>query len=174
MKRQKIVALNRLKKILVRQKPAQRIVFTNGCFDILHLGHIQYLEQAKAKGDLLVVGLNSDASVKRLKGKTRPILPQQDRARILAALACVDYVVLFEEDTPLNIIRTIEPDVLVKGGDWSPESIVGSEIVRKKGGYVLTIPYLPKRSTTAIIEKILETRCQSAPSHDQKKYPSHK
>lgn len=157
MKRQKIVALDRLKKILTRQRHSKRIVFTNGCFDILHLGHIQYLEQAKAKGDLLVVGLNSDASVKRLKGKTRPILPQHDRARILAALECVDYVVLFGEDTPRNIIKTIEPDFLVKGGDWSPDTIVGSEIVRNKGGRVLTIPYLTNKSTTAIIEKILKT-----------------
>jgi rfaE bifunctional protein nucleotidyltransferase chain/domain len=134
----------------------RRVVFTNGCFDLLHSGHIRVLQRARAEGDLLVVGLNSDDSVRRLKGSKRPILPQDERAAILSALECVDRVLLFEEDTPLELIRRVRPDVLVKGGDWTPEQIVGREDVEAAGGRVVVIPLLAGRATTAIIETIRE------------------
>ncbi len=149
----KIVSLKRLKKILAKRR-ANTIVFTNGCFDILHYGHIKYLAAARAKGDILVIGLNSDASVKRLKGRSRPVTAQRERAEILAALACVDYIVIFKEDTPYRLIKALAPDVLVKGGDWNKSSIVGADIVRAKKGKVLTIPYVRNRSTTGLIRKI--------------------
>jgi len=132
----------------------QSIVFTNGCFDILHLGHITYLEQAKAKGDVLIVGLNSDASVKRLKGNKRPIKDEVSRASILVALSSVDLVILFEEDTPLVLIQAIEPDVLVKGGDYKKEDIVGADIVESNGGKVEIIPFLEGHSSTDLINKL--------------------
>ena len=131
------------------------VVFTNGCFDILHRGHVEYLQSAKDCGDILIVGLNSDHSVQRLKGAGRPIVPQEDRAYLLAALACVDYVVIFEEDTPHQLISAIQPDVLVKGGDYQPENIVGKDIVEARGGRVLTIPLTPNRSTTNVVQKII-------------------
>jgi len=131
-----------------------RIVFTNGCFDILHPGHAAYLEQARNLGDCLVVGLNSDDSVRRLKGEERPVNQEEDRARVLAALGCVDFVVIFGEDTPLELIREVEPDVLVKGGDWPVEKIVGGDFVKDRGGRVLSIPLLEGRSTTGIIAAI--------------------
>ncbi len=131
------------------------IVFTNGCFDILHPGHIYTLTQAKALGDVLIVGLNSDASVKRLKGERRPILSQDERAVMLAALEAVDYVTTFEEDTPYTLIQQLQPDVLVKGGDWAPQTVVGQDIVEVNGGKVMFIPYQEGLSTTEIIEKIL-------------------
>lgn len=132
----------------------QKVVFTNGCFDILHLGHITYLAQARQLGDALVVGLNSDASVRRLKGPSRPVNDQNARAKVLAALECVDYVVFFEEDTPLNIITQVVPDVLVKGGDYSIDNIVGADFVMQNGGKVLTIPFVNGFSTTSIIENL--------------------
>lgn len=132
----------------------RKIVFTNGCFDILHCGHITYLAQARQLGDLLVVGLNSDASVKRLKGPQRPVNPQEARALVLAALEVVDYVVFFEEDTPYNIISQVKPDVLVKGGDYQLENIVGADVVRARGGQVLTIPFVEGFSTSSIIENL--------------------
>lgn len=132
----------------------QKVVFTNGCFDILHLGHITYLAQARQLGDALVVGLNSDASVRRLKGPSRPVNDQNARAQLLAALECVDYVVFFEEDTPLNIITQVVPDVLVKGGDYSIDNIVGADFVMQNGGKVLTIPFVNGFSTTSIIENL--------------------
>lgn len=131
-----------------------KIVFTNGCFDILHLGHITYLEQAKAKGDILVVGLNSDASVKRLKGLKRPIKDEESRASILAALSSVDMVIVFEEDTPFDLISTVVPDVLVKGGDYKKEDIVGSDFVESNGGKVEIIPFLEGHSSTDLINKL--------------------
>ncbi len=134
----------------------RRVVFTNGCFDLLHAGHVEYLEAAARLGDVLVVGLNTDASVARLKGPDRPITPEADRARVLSALACIDYVVLFDQDTPLELISTILPDVLVKGGDYAPDEIVGADVVRSRGGLVTTIPLSPGRSTSATIERILE------------------
>lgn len=131
-----------------------RIVFTNGCFDILHVGHARYLKDARALGDLLVVGLNSDASVKRLKGSSRPIQHENDRAELLASLAAVDFVVLFEEDTPTQLIERVAPDILVKGGDWPVEKIEGSKFVLARGGEVKSLPFHPGHSTTSLIERI--------------------
>lgn len=132
------------------------VVFTNGCFDILHRGHVEYLAQAREQGDALILGLNNDASVRRLKGSQRPILPEEDRAFILAGLAAIDYVVLFEEDTPLELISIIQPDILVKGGDYNVADIVGREVVEKRGGKVIVLPFVPNRSTTDIVQKITE------------------
>jgi rfaE bifunctional protein nucleotidyltransferase chain/domain len=132
----------------------KRIVFTNGCFDLLHPGHIHTLTQAKALGDVLVVAINSDASVKRLKGERRPILNQEERAVMLSALAMVDYVTIFAENTPLEVIRLLLPDVLVKGGDWGADAVVGREVVEANGGEVVLIPYQTGFSTTDIIERI--------------------
>lgn len=137
----------------LKSKPSQKIVFTNGCFDLLHVGHIRYLQEARRQGDLLVVGVNSDASVKRLKGPTRPIQNENDRAEILAALSAVDYTVIFEQDTPAELIREVHPKVLVKGGDWKPEQIVGADFVHSYGGEVLSLQFVEGRSTTRIIEK---------------------
>lgn len=135
-------------------KEMKKVVFTNGCFDILHAGHAQYLEEAKALGDILIVGLNSDHSVRRLKGESRPIISQEDRALLLAAIECVDYVVIFDQDTPLNLIKLIQPDVLVKGGDWKVADIVGSETVLAKGGEVFSLPFRDGISTSNIISRI--------------------
>lgn len=152
----KIKPITRLKKILaLAKRNKQKIVFTNGCFDIIHYGHVQYLQKAKAKGNILIVGLNSDESVKRLKGKKRPINCQNDRAGILAEFKSVDYIVIFNEDTPLNLIKNIHPDILVKGADWSNKTIIGADIVKNCGGKVLTIPYLKNRSTSSILKKIV-------------------
>ena len=143
----------------IRLKPSLegvRLVFTNGCFDILHPGHVDYLQRARDLGDRLILGLNSDASVRRLKGEKRPVNPEMDRARVLSGLACVDYVILFEEDTPLELIRAVQPHVLVKGGDWSVDRIVGRDIVTARGGDVLSIPVLPGYSTTGLIERICQ------------------
>ncbi len=142
------------------RKKGKKIVFTNGCFDIIHAGHVDYLERAKKLGDILVVGLNSDNSVKRIKGEKRPINPQEQRAKVLSSLKPVDYVVIFEEDTPEKLIRAIKPDVLVKGGDWPIEKIVGKEFVESYGGKVLTIPFTYNVSTTEIIKKIVELYCK--------------
>ncbi|MHB8767105.1 MAG: D-glycero-beta-D-manno-heptose 1-phosphate adenylyltransferase [Deferrisomatales bacterium] len=133
-----------------------RVVFTNGCFDLLHPGHVTYLEAARDLGDALVVGLNSDASVRRLKGPRRPILTQQERATVLAGLRSVDYVVVFDEDTPLGLIEAIVPDLLVKGGDWAVASIVGREAVEAAGGQVRAIPFVEGNSTTGIVERVLQ------------------
>ena len=132
----------------------KRIVFTNGVFDILHPGHIRYLQQARALGDVLIVGLNADASVRRNKGPERPINPQHERAEILEGLECVDAVVLFEEDTPDEIISAVQPDVLVKGADWASDAIVGRDTVEARGGRVVRVPLEQGFSTTAIIEKV--------------------
>ncbi len=133
-----------------------KVVFTNGCFDLLHAGHVAYLQEAASLGDYLVVGLNSDASIKRLKGDLRPIVPENERKLVLQALACVDKVVIFAEDTPLQLIQKIKPDVLVKGGDWAPEQIVGSEFVLARGGQVRSLRFVEGLSSTNIIEKILQ------------------
>lgn len=132
----------------------RRVVFTNGCFDILHRGHVEYLTKAKAKGDVLVVGLNTDASVRRLKGPSRPVVSQDDRAVVMASLGVVDYVCLFDEDTPLELITAVVPDVLVKGADWPIDKVVGRDVVESAGGTVQTIEFVPDRSTTSIIERI--------------------
>jgi D-beta-D-heptose 7-phosphate kinase/D-beta-D-heptose 1-phosphate adenosyltransferase len=139
------------------KKAGKSVVFTNGCFDILHRGHVDYLSKARALGDILIVGVNSDVSVKRLKGVHRPIVQEDDRAAVLAALGVVDYVCLFDEDTPYELIRVLVPDILVKGADWSVGDIVGKDIVEAAGGTVHTIEFLPNRSTTNIIQKILQT-----------------
>ena len=131
-----------------------RLVFTNGCFDLLHRGHIQYLFQAAGLGQKLVIGLNSDQSVSRLKGIDRPIMDEESRAAVLASLMVVDLVILFEADTPYELIQQIEPDVLVKGGDWPVDKIVGSDVVLARGGEVLSLPYLEGESTSSIIERI--------------------
>ena len=140
----------------------KKIVFTNGCFDILHVGHITYLREAAQLGDLLIVGLNSDASIKRLKGAERPINCQADRAEMLAALECVDYVVIFDDDTPLELIKTVKPDILVKGGDYAVENIVGSDFVSELGGRVVTIPLVEGKSTTKLINCIKQEHQDSA------------
>ena len=136
----------------------QRIVFTNGCFDLMHIGHTRYLQAAKALGDVLVVGVNNDASVRSLnKALDRPIVPEAQRAEVLAALGCVDYVILFNEPDPQSLIAALQPDVLVKGGDWPVERIVGREIVEARGGVVRTIPLVPGVSTTSLIQRIRST-----------------
>jgi rfaE bifunctional protein nucleotidyltransferase chain/domain len=132
----------------------QRIVFTNGVFDILHPGHLRYLQAARAHGDLLIVGLNSDASVRRTKGQGRPINPQEERAEVLAALDCVDAVSIFDEDTPADIVRRVSPDILVKGADWPEDQIVGRDTVEARGGIVIREPIEAGYSTSAIIEKV--------------------
>ncbi|MFA4903397.1 MAG: D-glycero-beta-D-manno-heptose 1-phosphate adenylyltransferase [Desulfobaccales bacterium] len=137
------------------QGQGQKVVFTNGCFDLLHPGHVAYLEEARSQGDALIVGLNTDASVVRLnKGPGRPITPEADRGRVLAALACVDRVVLFDEDTPLALITLLQPDILVKGGDYQLHEIVGREVVEARGGKVLTLPFVAGYSTSALIKRI--------------------
>jgi D-beta-D-heptose 7-phosphate kinase/D-beta-D-heptose 1-phosphate adenosyltransferase len=136
------------------KKQNKTIVFTNGCFDIIHSGHIYYLSEAKKLGDYLIVGLNTDSSVKRLKGNSRPINSELDRAIVLDCLKPVDFVVLFDEDTPLSLIQEISPDILVKGGDYNPDEIVGSDFMKQKNGRVVIIPFLVGKSTTSIIKKI--------------------
>lgn len=138
-----------------RRSKGERVVFTNGCFDLLHVGHTRYLEASRALGDVLVVGVNSDASVRSLnKGSGRPVVPENQRAEVLTALACVDYVVIFDEPDPAALLAALQPDVLVKGGDWTPDRIIGREGVEARGGAVRTIPLVPGISTTVLIEKI--------------------
>ena len=132
----------------------RKVVFTNGCFDIIHRGHVEYLAAARSLGDVLVVGVNDDASVRRLKGPGRPVVQAEDRAAVLAALAAVDLVTTFGEDTPLELIQAVVPDILVKGADWPLEKVVGREVVEKSGGSVRTIAFVPDRSTTSIVERI--------------------
>jgi len=141
----------------IKQK-GKKIVFTNGCFDILHYGHVSYLEEAKNLADVLIVGLNSDESVKRLKGSSRPINGQLERAYVLGALKSVDYVVIFDQDTPYELIKLITPDILVKGGDWTPQQIVGSDIVLEDGGEVKSLIFKTGFSSTKIIDKINEEK----------------
>lgn len=151
----KIFSLPALQQKLTEWRTAgQRVVFTNGCFDLLHLGHIDYLEKASQLGDRLVIGINSDISVSRLKGKSRPLQAENDRARLLAALSFVDAVVIFEEDTPLELIKLVEPDVLVKGDDYTIDNIVGADVVLQNGGLVRTISLVKGCSTTALVNKI--------------------
>ena len=133
-----------------------KIVFTNGCFDLLHAGHVKYLQKARSLGDLLVLGLNSDASVRRLKGAKRPLIDQDERAHLLAALDCIDYVTVFDEDTPLELITALKPHILAKGGDYSLDGVVGRDVVESYGGRVELITFVDGKSTTNIIERILE------------------
>lgn len=141
------------------RREEKRLVFTNGVFDILHRGHIEYLNQARLLGDVLFVGVNSDESTRRIKGDKRPIVPQQDRMFILANFRSVDYVGMFDEDTPFELISAIVPDILVKGADWSIDKVVGKDVVEAAGGRVLTIPFVPDRSTTNIVQRIIERYC---------------
>ena len=153
----KILALEALQeKLQALRRKGHRIVFTNGCFDILHVGHLRYLTAARQEGDLLVVGLNSDRSVAVIKGPRRPIVPAEQRAEILSGLNCIDFITLFDEQDPFNLIRLIRPDVLVKGGDWPEDQIIGADIVKADGGKVVRVPLIKGNSTTAIIEKILK------------------
>jgi len=148
---------NAREQIRIWQKDGKAVVFTNGCFDILHVGHIRYLKGARELGDYLVVGLNSDESVKRLKGKSRPYQTENERAEILKAMRFVDLVVPFSQDTPLEIITFLKPDILVKGGDYRIETIVGAQEILAWGGKVLTLPFVPEKSTSKILSKIEKT-----------------
>ncbi len=142
-----------------RREAGRSIVFTNGCFDILHAGHVRYLAAAKDQGDILVVGLNSDKSVRSIKGPDRPIVGEADRAEVLAALECVDHVTLFDAPDPFRLIRAARPDVLVKGADWAEEQIIGADLVKSDGGRVFRVPVVPDISTSEIIGRILDRYC---------------
>jgi D-beta-D-heptose 7-phosphate kinase/D-beta-D-heptose 1-phosphate adenosyltransferase len=152
----KIVTREQLvEQLQALQARGSRIVFTNGCFDLMHIGHTRYLQAAKALGDLLVIGVNSDESIRSLdKAPDRPIVPEAQRAEVLAALGCVDFVVVFSESDPKALITAVQPDVLVKGGDWSLDRIIGRDVVEARGGLVRTIPLVPGFSTTALIHRI--------------------
>jgi len=145
--------INRLHQ---HKKNNEIIVFTNGCFDILHVGHVRYLSEAKSQGDILVVGLNSDVSVRKIKEEQRPIIGQDHRAEILASLRCVDYVTLFDDPDPLALISALKPDILVKGADWQEKDIIGADVVKANGGKVVRVPVVPEISTSDIIQKILD------------------
>jgi len=155
MTEKKIVAFSRVKALAsgLRAK-GKRVVFTNGCFDILHAGHVKYLEKAKSLGDILMLGLNSDCSVKKIKGPSRPIVSQKDRAIVIASLGFIDYVIIFGDVTPLRLIKAIKPHVLVKGADWKVGKIVGADFVKSYGGRVVAIPLVKGRSTTGLIRGI--------------------
>ncbi|MEJ2166942.1 MAG: D-glycero-beta-D-manno-heptose 1-phosphate adenylyltransferase [Desulfobacterales bacterium] len=156
----KIVAAEKLVSKLEEERQAgKKIVFTNGCFDILHVGHVRYLAAARSEGDLLVVGLNSDISVRSIKGDRRPLVNQDQRAEVLASLVWVDYVVVFDEPDPLRLIQTLKPDVLVKGADWGEENIIGAEFVKATGGRIIRAALVPEASTTCIIERIVKRFC---------------
>jgi rfaE bifunctional protein nucleotidyltransferase chain/domain len=160
--RGKIKSLGQLVRIRAGLKQrGETVVFTNGCFDIVHVGHLELLEAAKRTGDVLVVALNSDSSVRKLKGRGRPLTPEADRARLLAGFSCVDYVVIFKEQTPRLVIEALKPDVLIKGADYRIDEIVGGVFVKEYGGRVVTVPLVKGRSTTAIIAKIAEKNSQS-------------
>ena len=150
----------KVKELINRIDPFRRsgkqVVFTNGCFDIMHAGHVRYLAAAKSEGEILIVGINSDKSVKSIKGKNRPIMPQDQRAEVLAGLWCVDYIVFFDEPDPLRLIQAIKPDVLVKGEDWAEDKIIGADFVKADGGKVVRIAVVPDISTSMIIEKIIK------------------
>ena len=153
--KKKILGMTTLQRALASyRRKRKKVVFTNGCFDLLHFGHVRYLEAARKKGDILIVGVNSDASVRELKGSTRPVNPQSHRMAVLAALQCVDHVVMFAEETPLRLILKVKPDVLVKGADWKGKEVVGGDVVKKNGGKVALIRYVPGCSTTNLIRKI--------------------
>jgi rfaE bifunctional protein nucleotidyltransferase chain/domain len=158
----KIKSIPQMKKILGSlKKQGKKIVFTNGCFDILHVGHVRYLTHARNLGDFLVVGLNTDRSVRAIKGEKRPIVSENERAEILSALEVVDYVVLFDEPDPLALITALKPTLLVKGADWSKDRIVGREVVEQSGGKVVCIPLVPGSSSTGVIEKIIKVYGES-------------
>jgi len=153
----KVKTQEELKEIISDLHAAgKKVVFTNGCFDIIHTGHVRYLKVAKGYGDVLVVAVNSDESVRKIKGEKRPIMSQAERAEVLAALGMVDYVTVFEEADPHRVITELQPDVLVKGGDWDLEQIVGKGVVEERGGKVCSVPYIEGASTTGIVERILK------------------
>ena len=153
----KITPRNELKATVDRLKrEGKKVVFTNGCFDILHAGHTRYLREARKLGDVLILALNSDSSVRSIKGPMRPIVPEAERAEVVASLDSVDYVTVFDELTPLELIEFLQPDVIVKGGDWAEKDIVGAEAVRKWGGRVAIMPVIEGASTTNIIDKVLQ------------------
>jgi len=155
----KILSRSALKRRLARLRSSgKRTVFTNGCFDLIHPGHVRYLRAAKRLGDVLVVALNTDDSVRRLKGQGRPLVPERDRCEVVAALEMVDYVTTFDDDTPYAVIKDLQPDVLVKGGDWEPDRIVGAEVVRARGGTVRSLPYARGYSTTALVRRVQKAR----------------
>ena len=155
--KQKIKERIELLRIIKNLKAkGKRIVFTNGCFDLLHIGHVRYLEKARTLGDALVVGVNSDSSVRKLKGPKRPVLPAKERAEILSGLGCVDYITIFDELDPLKLITSLHPNVLVKGGDWTKEQIVGREVLERSGGKVVIIRFVKGASTSTLIETILK------------------
>ena len=154
---QKIVSIKKLlAKLKILKRARKTVAFTNGCFDILHLGHVSYLEKARRDNRILVIGLNSDSSVRKIKGPNRPIVSQNARARVLAGLACVDFVVIFNEPTPLQLIAQVKPDVLIKGADWKGKEVAGAEVVKKNGGRVEFIKFVNNFSTTNIIGSIFE------------------
>jgi D-beta-D-heptose 7-phosphate kinase/D-beta-D-heptose 1-phosphate adenosyltransferase len=156
----KILDRNTLKnKLEALRKEGKKIAFTNGCFDILHVGHVRYLREAKKIGDILVLALNSDSSVRAIKGEERPLVCEEERAEVLAALEFIDFVTIFPELTPLELIKHLKPDILIKGGDWPEEKVVGREEVKKWGGHVAIIPKVEGKSTTNIVEKIKKTYC---------------
>ncbi|MGB7950674.1 MAG: D-glycero-beta-D-manno-heptose 1-phosphate adenylyltransferase, partial [Candidatus Binatia bacterium] len=151
----KLKSLDELQALVAEARANGKVVvFTNGCFDLLHRGHVHLLREAKALGNVLIVGINSDASVQALKGKSRPILSETDRIELIAAMEMVDYVVIFTEPDPLHVISVLRPDILVKGGDWSPDRIIGADVVEAEGGKVAVIPYVKGFSTTEIIDKV--------------------
>ncbi len=141
------------------RKSGKQVVFTNGCFDIMHAGHVRYLAAARSEGEILIVGINSDKSVKSIKGKNRPIMPQDQRAEVLAGLWCVNYIVFFDEPDPLRLIQAIKPDVLVKGEDWDEDKIIGADSVKADGGKVVRVAVVPDISTSMIIKKIVKMYC---------------
>jgi D-beta-D-heptose 7-phosphate kinase/D-beta-D-heptose 1-phosphate adenosyltransferase len=156
----KLKSLSSILRIVRRlRKEGKKIGFTNGCFDILHRGHVDYLSKAKGFVDVLIVGLNSDKSVRKIKGRGRPINKEEDRAALLSALEVVDYIVIFDEETPYNLIKTIKPDYLFKGADWDLEKVVGRDIVESYGGKVVLLPYLKGYSTSSLIKKICRKVC---------------
>jgi rfaE bifunctional protein nucleotidyltransferase chain/domain len=146
-------------KLIALRNQGKKIAFTNGCFDILHVGHVRYLCEARKTGDVLVLALNSDSSVRALKGEKRPLVPEQERAEVLAALECIDFVTIFPELTPLELINFLKPDILIKGGDWLEEKVVGRDEVKQWGGRVAIIPEVKGKSTTNVVEKIIKTYC---------------
>jgi rfaE bifunctional protein nucleotidyltransferase chain/domain len=151
----KIKSSSALEKILARaRRKGKDIVFTNGCFDIIHIGHVKYLAKAKKLGDILVIGMNSDSSVRAIKGKGRPVNKQRDRAEVLSALSFIDYVTVFNESTPERLIKRLKPNILVKGGDWKIDKIVGGDFVKSLGGKVVRIPFVRGYSTSSVIDKI--------------------
>ncbi len=156
--RSRVLSRPALKRAVASLKRARkRVVFTNGCFDLLHVGHVRYLRKARARGDALVIGVNSDRSVKKLKGRGRPLTPAKERAEILASLSFVDYVTIFDEDTPLELISAIKPDILVKGSDYGRREIVGGDVVERAGGKVVRVPLVEGRSTKGLIRKIVRS-----------------